>query len=51
MRFLAIYLTSFLLGIISTQAQLKVNSNVDLLEFPNISFDINNRNPEFKQTD
>ena len=51
MRFFAIYLTSFLFGIISAQAQLKVNSNVDLLEFPNISFDINNRNPEFKQTD
>ena len=49
MRFLSIYLTLFLFGIVSIQAQLKTNSKVDLLEFPVISFHVNNRNPDFQE--
>ena len=32
----------------NSKAQIKVNSEVDLTNYPTISFDINNRNPDFK---
>ena len=51
MRSLSIYLTFFLFCIVSLQAQLNTNSKVDLLEFPTVSFDVNNRHPDFKGTD
>ena len=34
---------------LSLQAQIKVNSEVDVTDYPSVSFDIFNRNPNFKK--
>ena len=39
---------TFWICFLSVEAQIKVTSEVDLTDYPEISFDLNNRNPEFK---
>ena len=43
-----IFLWILLLSFLNLEAQVKVNSEVELINYPSISFDISNRNPNFK---
>ena len=49
MRHLVLYICLIFFSFLSLQAQVKVNSEVDLTNYPSLSFDVYNRNPDFKK--
>tara|TARA_B100000768_G_C11276329_1_gene376158 strand:- start:190 stop:1824 length:1635 start_codon:yes stop_codon:yes gene_type:complete len=44
----SIYIWILFLSFLNLEAQVKVNSEVELIDYPSISLDISNRNPNFK---
>ena len=49
LRHLVLNFCLLFFSFLSLQAQIKVNSEVDVTEYPSVSFDIYNRNPNFKK--
>ncbi len=48
MRNSVLYFCIIFFSFLSLQAQIKINSEVDLINYPSLSFDISNRNPKVK---